>query len=185
MKLINLIAFSLLLVCSAAHAQKPAPKMTQITEAAPITGQPDKVASQEFDSAREFEPENRSQKNQHPLFAPGQWLVRCRDEAFGPTSFNEAEAMLSQWARGNKEQATRAAGISREENAPASYGAFSYAVTMALPMRNAWRAGAECGARSCETRLYGPKFPTLPRPQACGRIPSGQYPRFKHCPPRA
>ena len=42
MRLWNLPALSLLLVCSASHAQQPAPNFTIVMEA-PITGQPDKV----------------------------------------------------------------------------------------------------------------------------------------------
>jgi hypothetical protein len=38
----NVIALSVLLVCSASNAQQPAPNITPIMEA-PITGQPDKV----------------------------------------------------------------------------------------------------------------------------------------------
>jgi hypothetical protein len=32
--------------------------------------------------------------------APGQWLARCRDEASGPSSFNEAKANALVMARG-------------------------------------------------------------------------------------
>ena len=32
--------------------------------------------------------------------APGQWLARCRDEASGPSSFNEAKANALAMARG-------------------------------------------------------------------------------------
>jgi len=32
--------------------------------------------------------------------APGQWLARCRDEACGPSSFNEAKANALTMARG-------------------------------------------------------------------------------------
>ena len=32
--------------------------------------------------------------------APGQWLGRCRDEASGPSSFNEAKANAHAMARG-------------------------------------------------------------------------------------
>jgi hypothetical protein len=32
--------------------------------------------------------------------APGQWLARCRDEASGPSSFNEAKAKALAMARG-------------------------------------------------------------------------------------
>jgi hypothetical protein len=32
--------------------------------------------------------------------APGQWLARCRDEASGPSSFNEAKADALAMARG-------------------------------------------------------------------------------------
>ena len=43
MKLATVIAFCLMLVCSAAHAQKPGPNFTPIAEF-PVTGQPDKVS---------------------------------------------------------------------------------------------------------------------------------------------
>ena len=33
--------------------------------------------------------------------APGQWLARCRDEAAGPSSFNEAKANALAMARGS------------------------------------------------------------------------------------
>lgn len=98
-----------------------------------------KVASQDCELLREFEPENLSQKtrlrfervNEVSLkltdgestnvsashgqwggyrttkavawvikIAPGQWLARCRDEASGPSSFNEARANAFAMARG-------------------------------------------------------------------------------------
>jgi len=98
-----------------------------------------KVAPQDSDLLREFEPENLSQKT-HLHFeqvneftfkltngeftnvpashgqwggyrttkavawviniAPGQWLARCRNEASGPSSFNEAKANALAMARG-------------------------------------------------------------------------------------
>jgi hypothetical protein len=98
-----------------------------------------KMASQDYELAGEFTPENLSQKtNLHfervnevtfkltdgestnvPAshgqwggyraakavasvinIAPGQWLARCRDEASGPSSFNEAKANALAMARG-------------------------------------------------------------------------------------
>jgi quercetin dioxygenase-like cupin family protein len=62
MRLSNVIALSLLLVCSASNAQQPGPNITTIMEA-PITGQPDKV----FDLySLEWPPESAMPLHSHP-----------------------------------------------------------------------------------------------------------------------
>jgi quercetin dioxygenase-like cupin family protein len=80
MRLSNVVALGLLLVCSASNAQQPGPNITLIMEA-PITGQPDKV----FSLLRlEWPPESMMFLHSHPgdeygMVIKGAYAVRQMD----------------------------------------------------------------------------------------------------------